>query len=141
MLNNKLLVQSVVWSIAILAMNQVYADDSSNMEFINEKETSSLEKKLNPMSQKKPLNSNEIKLSINTSLHNPKDNRSQNDKTKLPKTHYGIGYEYRKSMREQRQKMERVVHSEKAQRPERIERPERINRPERIERPDRPGRH
>ena len=155
MLNYKLLVLEVL---AVLAMNTAYADDSSSMELFNEKEASNIEttvEKLPSIPTIKPSNIKKSKLILSLPLQNPvTNNRSKSDKIKRrKKTHYGIGYEYRKSMQEQVQKTGSVVRSEKTQRPERverpekisrperIERPERINRPERIDRPDRPGQH
>ena len=137
MLNIKVLVQGMVWGIAVVAMNNACADDSSTMEPVNKKETLSPENKLKKSSldlelRQKPPNGNETNLSINNSLFNPiEDNLSKSDEIKKRKTHYGVGYEYRMSMREQ---------AEKTQRLERVERPERINRPERTASPERAGR-
>ena len=145
MLNYKLL---ILGALAVLAMNTASADDSSIMELFNEKEASSVEttvEKLPSIPAKKASNINNSKLDLSVSLQNSvKNNKSKSDIVKQRKTHYGIGYEYRKNMQERVQKPGRVVRPEKAQRPERperVERPERINRPERVERPDRPGRH
>ena len=128
----------MVWGVAVVAMNNACADDSSTMEQVNKKEALNPGNKLEKSSldlelRQEPPKGNETNLSVSNSLLNPiEGNLSKSDEPKQRKTHYGIGYEYRMSMREQ---------VEKINRPERVERPERINRPERIERPERAGRH
>ena len=133
MSNFKFLVRGVTCGIAVLGMNSVYADDSSTKYFFNKKEAPSLEakvKKLSPVQVKKPSNVSETKLNLDTSKLNLVDNDNDNDndksksvETKQFKTHFGIGYEYRKTMQEQLQRSERVVRPEKTQRRERVERP------------------
>lgn len=145
MLNFKSLIQGIVWSAAMLAVNIAYADESSIKEYFNEKEAVNVEVKVKtskPVLVKKAPNSKEKKSDSKTSLQNS-NKKDKRKKIKRPKTHYGIGYEYRRAMREQIQRVERIARPERIERPERperLERPERINRPDRIMRPERPGR-
>ena len=144
MSNLKFLVLGVSCGITVLGMNSVYADDSSIKEFLNEKEAYGLEvkvKKPSPVQVKKTSNVNETKLNLDTSKLNLVENdKSKSDETKQLKTHFGIGYEYRKNLWEQAQKTERVIRPEKIQQTERTERPERISKPKRVNRPNSSGR-
>lgn len=163
MLNVRLLVLGIFGGIAIFWMNSAYADDTSILDTFEKKKAVSLETHLKtdqPENNRPKTNKSKTKESLtdidSTGIlesHGRDDNddnvsnkKQKNSRTGQRKTHYGIGYEYRKSLQNRSKRAEwgersgRIQRPERIDRPERIERPERVERPDRIERPERPGR-
>ena len=147
----KLLVQGLAGLIAVVGFSLAYADDSSILDAINKQQTTTLEAGVknnkpqnirpdtNAALQNSIPNLKDTTLSSKPSLPTADKNKSPKvNNSGVPKTHYGIGYEFRKKL--QILRGQTLARPEKTQRPERLERAQRIDRPERVNRPERPQR-
>lgn len=182
MSNVKALIPCLFWSVALLGMNSVYANETSILETVTtveagtidlentwvtpsqeeQRKTSQIDVSAKPPTQSPVIGANDdvinsLDISENSemtestspqSIDIQENNQQENLPKKQRKTHYGIGYEFRNTLRKAEkqqqnehdkpaEKIQRVERAEKAQRFERIERPERVERSERITRPER----
>ncbi|CAA6824735.1 MAG: Unknown protein [uncultured Thiotrichaceae bacterium] len=160
MSNVNLLTPYVFWSVALLGMNSVYANDTSileiiiNEETVNHEDTPTSQTATEKQELPSKIEANHVATGSIDILEDPEateDSQQENPPKKQRKTHYGIGYEFRNALRKAAKKQQteyvertettqNIERAEKAQRPERIKRPERVERPARVTRPERHNR-
>lgn len=146
-INSKILIQGLMLSLAVFVTNIAYADGSSNKGSNGQASRSDVSQGQSQAKNESGSQSSQNSSSSNSSLESTSSSETSN-KDNQPKTHYGIGYEYRKSMQAQAQKTEQSVGLDKVLLPQRVEPSkntkdsepsvEQVDKASRPERPSRP---